>query len=218
MHWAPRTWRASRKVLSAIVDRLPRFPRPVQKLGRSGPRSRAMSGATRGDPRGTVANAARHRQRRVVHQARVARRSCRDAGRGNWGGPFVARSGKPGSSSRRTISIRRSSPTVIGDPSVSFSASCLGLSVTLASRDSRQNAGHDYGRCPVRTGDLLLVRREQVLRSTAACRPLRPASGLSLVAAAVCCGMPLPERFHVSASTLRGEVTSSNPWRSGALV
>ena len=27
----------------------------------------------------------------------------------------------------------------------------------------------EYGRCPARTGDLLLVRREQLLRSTAAC-------------------------------------------------
>src|SRR5215208_2530841 len=57
------------------------------------------------------------------------------------------------------------------------------------------------GRCPARTGDLLLVRRKHLPRSTGACRSDRTTSGGSLVAAAFCCGFPLPKRFQVSAST-----------------
>jgi hypothetical protein len=37
----------------------------------------------------------------------------------------------------------------------------------------RKQAREEDGRCPARTGDLLLVRREQLLRSTAACRTRR---------------------------------------------
>lgn len=48
VHRAPRTWRARRRVVSAIVDPLPKFPRGVQELGSSGPRNCAMSRATRG--------------------------------------------------------------------------------------------------------------------------------------------------------------------------
>jgi hypothetical protein len=51
------------------------------------------------------------------------------------------------------------------------------------------------GRCPARTGDLLLVRREQRLPSTAACRSAHSASDLPHAAAALCCGLPLPNRF-----------------------
>ncbi len=56
------------------------------------------------------------------------------------------------------------------------------------------------GRCPARTGDLLLVRREQLLRSTAVCRSVRLASHEPHIAAAVCCSLLLPERFHKLAS------------------
>ena len=61
----------------------------------------------------------------------------------------------------------------------------------------RRKRSREDGRCPARTGDLLLVRREQVLRSAAVCRsdPLgeRYAAPWLLRSAAVC-------RFH-SAST-----------------
>ena len=53
----------------------------------------------------------------------------------------------------------------------------------------------DDGRCPARTGDLLLVRREQLLRSTAACRSGRSPSDRPHITAAFCCGLPLPQRF-----------------------
>ena len=53
------------------------------------------------------------------------------------------------------------------------------------------------GRCPARTGDLLLVRREQLLRSTAACRSRRSVSDQSQISAALCCGLSLPKRFHM---------------------
>jgi hypothetical protein len=46
-------------------------------------------------------------------------------------------------------------------------------------------------------GDLLLVRREQALRSTAARRSRAPASRGLRVAAALCCGLPLPSRFQM---------------------
>ena len=52
------------------------------------------------------------------------------------------------------------------------------------------------GRCPARTGDLLLVRREQLLRSTAVCRSSGSTSARARLAAVVCCGLPLPDRFH----------------------
>jgi hypothetical protein len=51
------------------------------------------------------------------------------------------------------------------------------------------------GRCLARTGDLLLVRREQLLRSTAVCRSSRSASDARRQAAALCCGFSLPRRF-----------------------
>jgi hypothetical protein len=54
------------------------------------------------------------------------------------------------------------------------------------------------GRCPARTGDLLLVRREHLLRSTAVRRSDRLASDGTLRAAAFCCGLPLPQRFHIT--------------------
>jgi hypothetical protein len=115
----------------------------------------------------------------------------------------------------------RSSPTVIGDPSVSFSASCLGLPVTLASRDSRQKSDHDHGRCPARTGDLLLVRREHLLRFTAACRSGRSVSEESHLAAALCCGLPLPERFHTCywlGGLFRDRIAPGTPGRSGIVL
>jgi hypothetical protein len=62
-----------------------------------------------------------------------------------------------------------------------------------------KRAGGD-GRCPARTVDLLLVRREQVLRSTAACRSLRSASGEPHPVPAFCCGLSLPKSFHTTAS------------------
>ena len=57
----------------------------------------------------------------------------------------------------------------------------------------------EYGRCPARTGDLLLVRREQLLRSTAVCRSDRSVSDFPPPAAALCCGLSLPQRFHMIA-------------------
>jgi hypothetical protein len=53
------------------------------------------------------------------------------------------------------------------------------------------------GRCPARTGDLLLVRREQVLPSAAVCRSHRSASDESHLPAALYCGLSLPQRFHM---------------------
>jgi hypothetical protein len=44
----------------------------------------------------------------------------------------------------------------------------------------------DYGRCPARTGDLLLVRREHVQRSAAVYRSGRSVSDLPHAAAALC--------------------------------
>jgi hypothetical protein len=55
------------------------------------------------------------------------------------------------------------------------------------------------GRCPARTGDLLLVRREHLLPSTAVCHSCRSASDERAKAAALCCGLSLPSCFHVVA-------------------
>jgi hypothetical protein len=81
---------------------------------------------------------------------------------------------------------------------------------SCALRDKQQWPGcarggvlvREDGRCPARTGDLLLVRREQLLRSPAVCRSFRSASDELRRAAAVCCGLPLPSRFHVVAPAL----------------
>jgi hypothetical protein len=51
-----------------------------------------------------------------------------------------------------------------------------------------------------RTCDPLLRRREHLLRSTAASRSDRPASDGPHITAALCCGLPLPQRFHWSRS------------------
>ena len=48
-----------------------------------------------------------------------------------------------------------------------------------------------------RTCDPLLRRREHLLRCTAVCRSSRSRSDLTHAAAALCCGLPLPPRFHV---------------------
>ena len=58
----------------------------------------------------------------------------------------------------------------------------------------------DDGRCPARTGDLLLVRREHLLRSAAVCPITRSASDVPPISAALCCGLPLPRRFHKRAA------------------
>src|SRR5215207_42563 len=72
------------------------------------------------------------------------------------------------------------------------------------------------GRCPARTGDLLLVRREQLLRSTAACRSGRSANDRPHIAAALCCGSPLPERFQCCSdrSPVPGHDSKSGSTRS----
>jgi hypothetical protein len=54
---------------------------------------------------------------------------------------------------------------------------------------------HAPGR--TRTCDPLLRRGEHLLRSTAACRSVCSASDGPRIAAAFCCGLPLPQRFHV---------------------
>lgn len=64
---------------------------------------------------------------------------------------------------------------------------------------------HPDGRCPDRTGDLLLVRGEQLLRSTAASHSDRSANDGPHVAAALCCGLPLPRRFHMIAPAFTRE-------------
>jgi hypothetical protein len=61
------------------------------------------------------------------------------------------------------------------------------------------------GGAPARTGDLLLVRREQLLRSTAAFGSGRSVSEESHLAAALCCGLPLPQRFHMVAARFKSE-------------
>jgi hypothetical protein len=65
------------------------------------------------------------------------------------------------------------------------------------------------GRCPARTGDLLLVRREHLLRSTAVCRSDRSVSDGTRIFAALCWGLSLPQRFHMIASAF-----TRNQWRS----
>jgi hypothetical protein len=67
----------------------------------------------------------------------------------------------------------------------------------LRGRQSASEAppGHAPGR--TRTCDPLLRRREHLLRSTAACRSGRSTSDGPHIAAAVYCGLPLPQRFHV---------------------
>jgi hypothetical protein len=59
------------------------------------------------------------------------------------------------------------------------------------------------GRCLARTGDLLLVRREHVLQATAVCHSGRSANDLPHAAAALCCGLSLPERFQMLAALWR---------------
>ena len=51
----------------------------------------------------------------------------------------------------------------------------------------------------IRTRDLTIMRREQLLRSTAAYRSVGLCEPCRAVAAAVCCGLPLPQRFHMIA-------------------
>ena len=60
----------------------------------------------------------------------------------------------------------------------------------------RRKRTRENRRCPARTGDLLLVRREQMLRSAAVCRSNRSASDGPHLATALCCGLLLPEHFH----------------------
>jgi hypothetical protein len=57
-----------------------------------------------------------------------------------------------------------------------------------------------------RTCDPLLRRREHLLRSTAACRSVRSASDRPQIAAALCCGLPLPRRFQMSAQKSQVDV------------
>src|SRR5215204_5156176 len=59
----------------------------------------------------------------------------------------------------------------------------------------RAPAGGGAGRRARR--DALLVRREQLLRSTAVCRSSSATSDLPHAATAFCCGLPLPQRFHM---------------------
>jgi hypothetical protein len=62
----------------------------------------------------------------------------------------------------------------------------------------------------------LLLRREQLLRPTAACRSGSPVSDLPNAAASLCWGLSLPERFHVGRSSWQPVDTS--PWFLPALV
>ena len=73
----------------------------------------------------------------------------------------------------------------------------------------RRKRSREDGRCPARTGDLLLVRRERVPRSTAACPWCRSASGLSVVATAlaVC-------RFHGASTRSRSTASSTGAFAS----
>ena len=64
-------------------------------------------------------------------------------------------------------------------------------------------AGTDDAPGRTRTCDPLLRRREHVLRSTAACRSGGSGSHELRPAVALCCGLPLPKRFHRSTSALR---------------
>src|SRR5215210_2868001 len=50
---------------------------------------------------------------------------------------------------------------------------------------------------PESARDLLLVRREQLLRSTAVRRSFRLGAMNRTYFAAFCCGLPLPQRFHM---------------------
>jgi hypothetical protein len=60
-------------------------------------------------------------------------------------------------------------------------------------RSASESCPAKYGRCPARTGDLLLVGHEQLLPSAAACRSDHSASDESHLAAALCCGLALPK-------------------------
>jgi hypothetical protein len=61
----------------------------------------------------------------------------------------------------------------------------------------------------------LLERREQMLRATAACRSDRSTSDLPYAAAALCCGLSLPRRFHTRRRrrpAIRGPATPLPIW------
>jgi hypothetical protein len=64
-------------------------------------------------------------------------------------------------------------------------------------RNSASEAPPEDAPGRTRTCDPLLRRREHLLRSTAACRSVCSTSDGPHIAAAVCCGLPLPPRFHV---------------------
>jgi hypothetical protein len=64
-----------------------------------------------------------------------------------------------------------------------------------------------------RTCDPLLRRREHLLRSTAACRSACATSDGPHIAAAFCCGLPLPPRFHVDPPLSRKAIAKSASWR-----
>jgi hypothetical protein len=75
----------------------------------------------------------------------------------------------------------------------------LAFASTPPLRDEQRRSGASGGelaredaRCPARTGDLLLVRREQLLPSTAASRSVRSASDVPHLAAALCCRSSRP--------------------------
>jgi hypothetical protein len=83
---------------------------------------------------------------------------------------------------------------------------CSSLGVLADAPLGKRACGN--GRCPARTGDLLLVRREQLLQSTAVCRSSRSAGDEARLFAALCCGLSLPRRFHM---TLLLSRESENP-------
>ena len=77
----------------------------------------------------------------------------------------------------------------------------------VGTRDAKRGAKVSDGLLRVapgrtRTCDPLLRRGEHLLRSTAACRSIRSTSDGPHIAAAFCCGLPLPQRFHVDPPTL----------------
>ena len=80
---------------------------------------------------------------------------------------------------------------------------CFARDEKLRRCDSSELLAREDGRCPARTGDLLLVRREQPLRSIAACRSACSASDIARICAALCCGVSLPERFHMKLVKVR---------------
>ena len=90
-----------------------------------------------------------------------------------WSGFGTRTRGDPSSAGRESPSGRRDPPRFHNASTTSFDTCPSADAMTNIPLRKRRRGD---GRCPARTGDLLLVRREHLLRSTAVCRSNRSAS------------------------------------------